>query len=121
MCVCVCVCVCLCVYTCFVYRMCVCVLCVCVCCYKYSMCTDVYSILITYNNKHTVLYKCIHSTFGSCFAMSPPTNTASRYTHRFCTVIQLSIMSEELDSFWTHDAMSFLKGALYLKQRGSSR
>ena len=38
-------------------------------------------------------------TFGSCFAMSPPTNTASRYTHRFCTVIQLSMMSEELDSF----------------------
>lgn len=51
--------------------------------------------------------------------MSPPTNTASRYTHRFCTVIQLSIMSEELDSFWTHNAMSFLKGALYLNREGA--
>lgn len=38
---------------------------------------------------------------GSCLAISPPTNTASRYTHRFCTSIQLSIISEELERFCT--------------------
>lgn len=25
------------------------------------------------------------ASFGSCFAISPPTNTASKYTHMFCT------------------------------------
>lgn len=47
--------------------------------------------------------------------MSPPTNTASRYTHKFCTINQFSIMSVVLESFWIHNWISFLNGALYLE------
>ncbi len=56
-------------------------------------------------------------TCGSCLAISPPTNTASRYTHRFWTIIQFSMMSEVLDNFWTQSWISFLNGALYLKPK----
>ena len=56
-------------------------------------------------------------TCGNCFAMSPPTKTASRYTQRFCTVIQFSMISEELDRLCTHVWMFFLNGALYLQNK----
>lgn len=56
-------------------------------------------------------------TIGSCLAMSPPTNTASRYTQRFCTTNQFSMISVEFESFCTHSWISFLNGALYLLHR----
>lgn len=53
-------------------------------------------------------------TCGNCLAISPPTNTASRYTHRFWTVSHCSMISEDVDSLNTQFWISFLKGALYL-------
>lgn len=59
----------------------------------------------------------VSHTAGSCLAMSPPTKTASRYTQRFWTTIQFSIISEELVRFCTQVWICFLNGVLYLKQR----
>lgn len=56
----------------------------------------------------------ISLTFGNCFAISPPTNTASRYTHKFCTFIQFWIISVVLVRLWTHFWMVARKGVLYL-------
>ena len=50
----------------------------------------------------------------TCFAMSPPTKTASRYTQRFCTQSQRSRISFVFDKSVTHFWICFLKGALYL-------
>lgn len=56
----------------------------------------------------------LFASVGNCFAISPPTNTASKYTQRFCTISHFSKISDVLTSFQTHNWMSFLNGALYL-------
>ena len=53
-------------------------------------------------------------TWGSCFAISPPTNTASRYIHKFCTVIHCSIISLVPLNLFTHNWILGLNGVLYL-------
>ena len=75
-------------------------------------------LLLRYMLSGTFLFR-RQFTLGSCLAMSPPTNTASRYTHKFWTVIQFSMISEELVRFCTHVWMFFLKGALYLLQKNT--
>ena len=59
-------------------------------------------------------------TWGSCFAISPPTNTASRYTQRFWTVIQFSMISVEFERLDTQSCICLRNGALYLKCSFSS-
>lgn len=50
---------------------------------------------------------------GSCFTMSPPLNTASMYTHMFCTTSHISMISPTVDSFAIHSWTSSLNGAEY--------
>ena len=53
------------------------------------------------------------ASFGSCLAMSPPTKTASKYTHIFCTRSHRSRISFVLERSLTHFEICFLNGALY--------
>lgn len=46
--------------------------------------------------------------------MSPPTNTASKYTHRFCTRSQRSKISLVFPRSVTHCCICLRKGGLYL-------
>lgn len=62
--------------------------------------------------KNTKIY--LFASLGSCLAMSPPTNTASKYTHRFCTRSQRSKISLVFPRSVTHCWICLRKGGLYL-------
>ena len=60
------------------------------------------------------IFENLLASLSNCHAISPPTNTTSKYIRRCCTNNQFSRMSVEFDNSWTQSWIFFLNGALYL-------